>query len=190
MRMAFGLIGLLVAIGVVVMIMNTVLKKEQTVISVGNEAREEVKQIGGYSEDMTPAANSATIEQKQSESGKLESLVVKDVVTGGALEKYFGLKAGDVIIEVNGMKVSETPGSDAELSKAWLIEAYQKKQPIVVVRDQKRVTLPQAGAAPTPAATPAAGTAPPSTPAAPTEQPASSDPLQRQLDSIQKVPTH
>ena len=187
MRVAFGLIGLLVTIGVVVMIMNTVLKKEQTVISTANVAREEVKQIGGYSEDMTPAANSATIEQQQTPSGKLESLVVKDVITGGALQKYFGLQAGDVIIEVNGMKVSETPGNDPELSKAWLIEAYQKKQPITVVRDSKRLTLPQPAATPTaPGATPAAGTTPPAA-AAPAE---SSDPLQRQLDSIQKVPTH
>jgi hypothetical protein len=188
MRLAFGLIGLLVTIGVIVMIMSTVLKKEQAVISAGNEAREEVKQIGGYSEDMTPAANSATIEEQQSPAGKLDALVVKDVVTGGALEKHFGLKAGDVIIEVNGMKVRETPGSDAELSKAWLIEAYQKKQPIVVVRDNKRVTLPQGRPTAATPTTPATG-APAPAPAAqpPTE---SSDPLQRQLDAIQKVPTH
>ena len=177
MRIAFGLIGLLVTVGVIVMIMSTVLEKEQTVISAGEKAREEVTQIGGYGEDMTPAANSATIEQQQSDAGKLESLVVKDVVTGGALEKHFGLKAGDVIIEVNGMKVRETPGNDPELSKAWLIEAYQKKQPIVVVRNNKRLTLPQdrGPAAPTAQQQP------------PTE---SSDPLQRQLDAIQKVPTH
>ena len=187
MRLAFGLIGLLVTIGVIVMIMSTVLKKEQAVIRAGNEAREEVTQISGHGEDMKPAADSATIEEQQTPAGKLDALVVKDIVTGGALEKYFGLKAGDVIIEVNGLKVRETPGNDAELSKAWLIEAYQKKQPIVVVRDGKRLTLPQAGATAAAPTTPGATATPAPAAQPPTE---SSDPLQRQLDTIQKVPTH
>ena len=182
MRMAFGLIGLLVTIGVIVMIMNTVLKKEQTVISAGNKAREDVGQIGGYSQDMTPAQNSVTFEP-QSTGGRFDSLRVTNVVPGGAMDTFYGLQVNDVIVEVNGMRIRELSNGDPELAETLVVDAYRTSQPIVVMRNGQQLTLPQTGAAQAPAAPGAA-------PAQPQSPPQSSDPLQRQLDAIQKVPTH
>jgi S1-C subfamily serine protease len=180
--MAFGLIGLLVTIGVIVMIMNTVLKKEQTVISAGNKARDEVKQFGARSEDMTPAQNSVTFEEQQT-GGRFEALRVTSVVPGGAMDKFYGLRANDVIVEVNGMRMRDLAPNDPDLGQSLVIDAFTKSQPITVLRNGQQTTLPRPAGAQTATPDPAA-------PAQPQPPEQNTDPLQRQLDAIQKVPTH
>src|SRR5438045_9558208 len=99
MRGIFGLVGLLIALGVVVMIMSKYLDHSKGVIDAGNKAKEQAQQITGRSEDNTPAIHSFEVDGELSNS-KLADLVVTQVVPGGALEKYFGMKKGDTITEI------------------------------------------------------------------------------------------
>ncbi|MBA3272326.1 MAG: hypothetical protein H0T11_00440 [Chthoniobacterales bacterium] len=172
MRIAFGLVGMLVTIGVIVMVMSMYLTKSSQDIKVGNKAREQVKQIGARSEDHTPAMDSFTTDAIMT-GGKLDNLLVTAVVTGGAADKYFGLKKGDAIVEISVagslMRVSDVASHDAELAKASIVDAFSKSQQIVVVRDGKEITLP---------ATAAPG-APPSS---------AGNALSQQLDAIQSQP--
>jgi hypothetical protein len=182
MRMAFGLIGLLVTIGVIVMIMNTVLKKEQAVFSASKTAREEVTQIGGYSEDQTPAQNSVTFEPTDT-GGRFDALRVTAVIKNGAMDKFYGLRANDVVVEINGLKAREVSNGDPELAQSLVIDAFRASQPITVVRDGQRVTLPLP-------ATPPSAAAPAPAPSKPAEEKQS---LSKQIESIQerqKTPTH
>jgi hypothetical protein len=170
--MAFGIVGLLVTLGVVVMLMSQYLDKSGADINAGNKAREEVKQLGGMSEDATPAIHSFATSPMMS-GGKLDNLLVTAVVPGGAADKYFGLKKDDAIIEVSMggslMKVGDIGSGDAELAKAQVVDAFSKQQQIKVVRDGQEIVLP---AAPAPGA-----------PAASKKD--AGNPLSQQLDAIQ-----
>ena len=59
------------------------------------------------------------------------------------MKTYYGLQIGDVIIEYGAagsmMKVRET--NDAELAKAMVAEAYQRHQPLTVLRNGAPVKL-------------------------------------------------
>jgi hypothetical protein len=189
--MAFGLAGLLITLGVIIMIMSMYLTKSQTDIAVGNKAREQVKQIGGYSQDGTRASDSFSV-APMTVGGKLDNLLVTSVTTGGAMDSYYGLKKDDAIIAISRggsmMGVRDVPMNDEELARAWVIEAYQSQQPIRVVRNGQELQLPlpapaRASAAPAPAGAGAAAPAP----GAPGNDASSSDtgnPLSKQLDRI------
>ena len=141
MRMAFGLIGLLVTIGVIVMIMNTVLKKEQAVFSASKTAREEVTQIGGYSEDQTPAQNSVTFEPTDT-GGRFDALRVTAVIKNGAMDKFYGLRANDVVVEI-----MEIVGNSARVGiRAPRSVPVYREEIYTAVRDENRAAADSASA--------------------------------------------
>lgn len=180
MRAAFGLVGILIVIGVIVWIMGGsggTLDHTKQVLDTGRKADEQVRQVAGIAKDGLRVNETITLEP-QIEGGKLSYVLVTDIVADGPMATHFGLKKNDSIIEVNEMKIRELSNGDPELAKSMILEAYQRKQPITVVRGGSNVKLPQAG---TSAAAPAA----PASPATPSQPKQSSDPLQRQLDAIQ-----
>ncbi|MGH7180126.1 MAG: hypothetical protein ACREJC_22300 [Tepidisphaeraceae bacterium] len=154
MRAAFGLVGLLICIGVIVWIMGGrggYLDKAKTDIETGRKVGEEVNQLAGNARDGSgPAKESATLEP-QSSGGKTDSVLVLSVKPGGAYEKFWGLKRNDSIIEIGPLPVKDQITSDAD-ADAFVQEAYQRRQNLTVVRDGAKLTLPVAGAAPQPPA--------------------------------------
>lgn len=167
MRMAFGLGGLLVTIGVIVLILKyAILPYNTAVIQKGHDARQEVEQMAGEKDGMR-TRDSIKLEPQTNGEGKTVSLLVTSIVSGGPMESYFGLKRNDTITEINGMKIRDQ--NDGDLSVAMALEAYQRQQTLTVVRDGQALTLPQQSAA---------------TVAQPQQQPTGG--LQGQLDAIQK----
>jgi serine protease Do len=67
--------------------------------------------------------------------GTNEGVLVRSVMKGSAAEKA-GIKAGDVILRVDEMKVT----SPAEIT-ARLRSAHGKSMPVALVRDHKEITL-------------------------------------------------
>jgi hypothetical protein len=200
MRMVFGLAGILVVIGVIVIIMRSVeLPSMQQAAHVQKEVKPQVQQIAGQDVDGTDARKTIKLDSETS-GGQMTSVLVTDITPGGAMENYFGLKKDDSItaISMGGgvMRPVKEMGSPSEAKDA-LLSAMQQGQQVEVVRDGKKLTLPTnpglgpkygaaaaakptgaaPGAAPAPAAKPAEGNGG-----------AGSNPLQRQLDAIQKVP--
>jgi len=182
MRAGFGLIALLVGVAVMIWVFS---RTQIPVAQEGKKAQDKARQIAGFDEDGERASDTITLEP-QSSGGRVSSLFVTAIKAGGAMERHFGLMKDDTIVEVGTQgglqKVRDL--NDDEMATALVSEAYQKKLPLVVVRNGERLTLPMANR-PTPPGAPAApGTANPAPPAD------NSNPLNRQLDAIQGIPTH
>jgi len=136
MRFAFGLVGLLVTMGIIAMMMSMqtdVLKKG----GPADKAHHQAEQISGVG-----AKESVTMEPVES-GGKVSAIQIKTLVAGGPIEKYFGLMPGDQVVEVAQQKVRDM--NDAELAEALILESYQRSQQIVVERNGQKITLPATG---------------------------------------------
>jgi hypothetical protein len=173
MRAVFGLAGLLLTIGVIVYILGTkggVLDHEKTVIDAGSKATEQVNQMAGRdATDGSPAKQSATLEPQQT-NGHTDSILVTAITAGGAYARFWGLQRNDSILEIGPLPVQQVV-TDAGAADDYVQDAYQRREPLVVMRDGQKMTLQaQDASAPKPAK--------------------SSDPLSNQLDAIQGIPTH
>jgi hypothetical protein len=141
MRMAFGLVSVLVVLGIVLIwFKNT----QIPVIEKGQETRKEAQQISGRGPDEKPASESVKLDTRM-KNGQIESLLVTDVTPGGAMEQYFGLQKGDEIVKVGEFDVRGHPLGDGVNTAVF--EAAQRQQPLVVLRNGQRVTLTPTGGA-------------------------------------------
>jgi hypothetical protein len=149
----FGLLSLLISIALAAYLWSM---HTEVVVHKGNELHDQAEQISGRSKDGTPVGNSIVTEPENDPQGHFKDLLVKDVTAGGGLETFYGLHQGDRIISVESLTTMELPtGGDM---KALLADAYQRSQPIMVIRAGQQVTLPlQGGAKPGAAAAPASG---------------------------------
>jgi hypothetical protein len=179
MRVAIGLAAILVTIGVVVWIMSAItLPAAQQAIDVKKKVEPQVQQIAGQDSTGRPATDSVKVDA-ETRGGKMTSILVTAIDEGGAMAKYFGLKRGDSIVEIAPQGEAMQPVKEMDspqAAKDMLLSAFQNMQHIVVVRDGQKITLPPPGGN-TPAA--AAGA-----------KAGSGNPLQDQLDAVQKIPTH
>ena len=140
MRMAIGLAGILVTLGVIVWIMSAItLPATKQALDTRDKVQPQVEQIAGHSADGTRAVDTVQV-RGQSRNGKLSSIVVTSVVEGAAMDKYFGLKKGDEIREIGPLSVSDMDSPEA--AKDMLVDQYQRSGQITVVRDGKELKLP------------------------------------------------
>jgi hypothetical protein len=160
MRAIFGLVGLLVTLGIIVWIMGmytpTVMKAD----------KQQVNQIAGNDPETGGRASDSVDMQRLDSGGKLTGLLVTRVQDEGAYARYFGLQRNDTIIasEYQGTRMDiKDLGGDEEMAKAQVSEAYQRQGSLVVVRDGKQLELPDAKSA----------------------DKSGANPLQTQLDAIQ-----
>src|SRR5439155_9132619 len=100
----------------------------------------------------------------ESSAGRMNTGIVTAIDTSGPMATYFGLQTGDSIVEISpqgGALMAVKDMNSAEEAKDQLLSAYQNSQPITIVRDGKRMTLPAK-----PAAAAGAGTPPTANPTA------------------------
>lgn len=182
MRAGIGLLGLLLAVAIVLMVMFSGPHGGYvpTVINNGQTARQEANQIAGRDENGMPVKDSIVLEE-DSNGSQLRGIKVKSVVPNGPMATVYGLKAGDEIVQVWGLRVRDQ--NDPELVKSEIYESYARNQPLVVERDGQEVTLtpnsPLSKAFPEQFAAPGAtsnGTATPGVPGQPSP--------------VQSIPTH
>jgi hypothetical protein len=196
MRAVAGLVGILITIGVIVIIMHYVeLPSMQQAGQVQKNVKPQVQQVAGQGVDGRDARETIKL-APETAGGQMTSALVTDITPGGAMERYFGLKKDDSIVSISMgggvMQPVKQMGSASEAKDA-LLTAYENGQQIEVVRGDQHLTLPanpglgpKFGAAAQPAKSPASPAASPGA-KAPAEGNggAGSNPLQRQLDSIQ-----
>lgn len=137
MRAMFGLVSLLVVVGVMVWLFSMT---SIPTAREGKKAQDQARQISGRGADGRPVTDSFKVEPFM-RGNQLEGLDVTAVTPGGAMADY-GLQKGDRILEINGSKVGEMSNNDPELSKDLIMDAYRGSQPIVVLRDGQQITLP------------------------------------------------
>jgi hypothetical protein len=152
MRGVFGLIGVLVVLGVIVWIMNWTLPGTEQTLKTNEKVREQVTQLSGHDANGTPASASATFDAV-TDGGRTTGLLVTKVVADGAYAKYFGLQRNDAIVafEFQGFRQNIREINDSELAKAQVMETFQKSGSVFVMRNGKEVKLPEAKVAQTPA---------------------------------------
>jgi S1-C subfamily serine protease len=176
MRMAIGLAGILVTIGVIVWIMSAItLPATKNALDVKNRVTPQVEQMAGHTANGTRAVDTVQVKSEQ-RNGRMHAIVVTEVVEGAAMDKHFGLRKGDAITEIGPLAVRDM-GSTSE-AKDFLVAEYQRSGQVTVLRDGKEVKLPLPAKAKAPA-TPAAAGEPSG---------GGGDALQKQLDAIPGVP--
>jgi S1-C subfamily serine protease len=135
MRMGFGLVGLLVTIGVIIVIWSKyTLPVAQQAVQTRNQVEQKFGPYSGASGVMK-ATDSMKV-QPQPAGSRPTSLLVTDIVPGGPMAA-FGLRKGDEVIEVGPTLVRD----DADMAKAMLFEAPLRQLAVVVMRDGKRTTI-------------------------------------------------
>jgi hypothetical protein len=179
MKAGFGLVALLVGVGLLVWLFAPGGATNYTgeVLKSGQKAREEVNQLAGNAPAGGMTFKESVEVDAQSSGGKTVALLVNKVEPAGPAATYFGLRRGDLITDIGPLQVKDMmSGADEGLD--FLMDAYQKKQTITVMRDEQRITLPGGAALATPGAPQPAPQGVP--------QPAKDDrgSLQRQLDNI------
>lgn len=139
MRAGIGLIGLLLAVGIIFYVMFAAGGSGSAgqALKTGADVKPQVDQIAGKDEQGRIATDSIKFD-----TGK-NGIDVQSVVPNGAFEQFFGLKAGDTITMVGPLPAKEMSPDDA---KAYLLTAFQQNQELTVRRDGQEIKLPQAPA--------------------------------------------
>jgi hypothetical protein len=137
MRAAFGLVALLVGFFILMYVWS---KNAEEVTTKGRSAMRDAQQLSGRDEDGVPAKESIKLEPFLNTNGTVKSILVSDVTPGGAMEKFYGLKRGDVIVAAGQMDLR---GQDDEMAVALIFqEGYQKKGELRVRRGMQELLLP------------------------------------------------
>jgi hypothetical protein len=110
------------------------------VATANKHATREAQQFAGRDEEGVPAKESIKLEPFLNTNGTVKSILVSDVTAGGAMEKYYGLKRGDVIFAAGQMDLR---GQDDDMAIALIFqEGYQKKGELRVRRGMQELLLP------------------------------------------------
>ena len=152
-RAIFGLGGLLVTIGVIVIIMGSKggeLDQTKQALDIQKQLEPGLNQVAGHNVDGTGAASDSVTLDVQTSNGSIDGAQVTDIQSDGAYAKYYGLKKDDFITKIGDdpLKGGQlTSQKDVEDS---LLDAYQHGRPIQVMLDGLQLTLPVPGPAPKP----------------------------------------
>ena len=137
MRAAFGLVGLLIGVFILMYVWT---QNASEVTTKSKQATRDAQQFAGRDEDGAPAKDSIKLSAFMNSNGTVKSVLVEDVTAGGAMEKYYGLKRGDVIFAAGNMDLR---GQDEDMAIALILqEGYQKKGELRVGRGSKTMLLP------------------------------------------------
>jgi hypothetical protein len=147
MRFGFGLVGLLVTVGLIVMMLRYTYL-DQGVMNAEQKAQDQGSQISGHDANGEDARKSATLTDTMKDN-KVVSYTVTAVTPGGGYESYFGLKVNDEILGVidqgTEFDVNDTitPGD-----RDTVLDAYEKGGQLKVNRPGVgTITLPLSGTA-------------------------------------------
>jgi hypothetical protein len=153
MRAAFGLVSLLVVLGIIMLVFNFY---SAPMLKQGKATQDQARQIAGRDEDNAPVTDAITLDAKD-RNGQMEAAVVTDVVAGSTIQTHYGLQKGDVILVLGQLTVKGNMSSPEE-ARDYLLYAYQRSEPVVILRGGEKLTLPLEPGAPGTAAAAAAST--------------------------------
>lgn len=145
MRGAFGLVGLLVTVGIVIWLMFGGGKGNSYIENVGSskkQAETQVQAISGRDASGEPVTASLKLEVVSS-GGRSSGIRITSIDSAGAIAKKYGLQVGDVITEFGPLPAGDF--ADETTAAAQLHDAYQRSLPLTVLRNGQKLMLPQAG---------------------------------------------
>lgn len=141
MRAAFGLAALLVTLGVIVMLFK--INHPADTVRVGRQLEQQVAQTAGQGTEGISAKDSIRLSPETGSDGRVKYVLVDKIIAGGPMANYYGLQQDDSIIALieHGVDfpVREMDGEEARLR---ILQAYQTRSPLIVVRKNRTITLP------------------------------------------------
>jgi DNA polymerase III epsilon subunit-like protein len=153
MRAGFGLVGLLICVGVIVWIMHkSTLPYTEEVLKKNDEAKKQLNPIAGYSADGSMKFSDSLVVDTETSGGKISAIDVTKVVAGGPADTAYGLKEGDAILEIGPLTVKDNIQTAGDAMDQLVQFGYEKSAPLKIIRDGNEMTL-------TPNSKPAAQTA-------------------------------
>jgi len=139
MRMAFGLVSLLVVLAIVMFIAD---KVEIPAAQTAHDVMPQVQQLSGHDADGNRAMDSFTSEEFDN-GGHFAGIKIDTVLPGGAYETFYGIKPGDIVYTIGDMDV--TTLGDFGSAQGLLQQAYQESKTLGITRDGTKMTLPVGG---------------------------------------------
>lgn len=194
MRAALGLVALLVTVAIILLLFKFY---TAPMLDQSKTARQQARQIAGRDEEGVAVTNAVILDAVYKD-GQMVAATVTDITPGSELQKHYGLQKGDVITDLGPLSIKGHISSPDE-ARDFLLDAYEKNQPIVVQRGWEQVSLPvdpdlnktanfvtPPGTA-APATQPSAPQADAAAPKAPAKRP-SKGAMERQLDLLKNTP--
>lgn len=138
MRAMFGLVAILVTLGVIIWFMHVY---ELPAIKAAGQAKKQVEEKFSMntSEGLADAKASIALDPVGVDRNKFEGFFVKGIVPGGAMWNTFGLMPGDRIVAIGGQRCKDL--NDAEMAEDMLFEAKLRQWPLTVVRGNQEIQL-------------------------------------------------
>ena len=134
-----GLVAFLICIAITMWMWGSYTSE---VVKYSKPAEEQAAQIAGYDDKGKPAIQSVWLVAEE-DNGKVHYMRVDMLRTRQAqMEKYFHLQVDDQIIAAGPLNFKEY-GYDEEMARALIQTEYQKKGQITVLRNGKKMILPE-----------------------------------------------
>jgi hypothetical protein len=139
MRYVFGLVGVLVTIGIIAMIMS---EYTLPMAKQGIQTKRGVEEWTSMStvEGLADAKASIVLDAVGADRNRFEGFFVKGIVPGGAMANTFGLLPGDTITAIGGQRCRDL--ADPGLAEDLLFEAKLRKMALTVKRGNQELQLP------------------------------------------------
>lgn len=154
MRAGFGLVSLLVTLGIIAILWRTT---TIPTLQQGMHARSEAEQIAGIDQSGVRVTKTVVFQPVVSQ-GRLLGLQVQTMQPGSSYGSFYGIAPGDVIETIGPQTVRDI--GDEETAKALAYEAYQRQWDLGIIRNNRKYVLPgDAAMAANPLPSPAAQTA-------------------------------
>ena len=147
MRMAFGLLSLLVCVGIMLWAMVGGDGAGgpgylQTVSKANKQAKAQVNVISGYDPTRQMLATDSIHYHIDRSTGRAK-LIVTEVMPNGPMADRFGLSPNDRVVEIGSLDVNMNISNFDDATAAFH-DAYARGGTIVVMRENQKVTLPTA----------------------------------------------
>ncbi|MBC7785665.1 MAG: hypothetical protein H7144_17685 [Burkholderiales bacterium] len=185
-----GLIGLLLAGGIIFYMMwggSGNPGYVRPALEAKRDAEVMTNAVSGRDEKGAAVTESITYEMSN------KGAVVKTVVAGGAMDKKYGLKPGDVITEIGPLGVDQFGGSQGSAGE-FMQASYARPESWTVLRGGQKIRLPEERDTPvsnTAASNTPAPTAATQEPAAPGVAPVQRmNPKKQALDVVKQIEQH
>ena len=138
MRGAFGLASILICALLIAYLWS---KNTQTVAKVNKNIQPQVQKLAGREADGRPAMESIDLAPYPA-TGNLKGASVTRIDIPSNLQDYWGLRVGDIILEIGSQKVGDFVISDIDSARTFVVDGMQRQQPMSVNRGGVVITLP------------------------------------------------
>lgn len=135
MRAAFGLVGLLVTMGVIIMLMK-IYHPADPVIK-GAPVKQQAQQWAGVTEDGVKVRDTIRYSPQES-GGRFRGLLIDEMTPDSPMRTFYHLKRDDIIVEAMEMSFKDYSFDEA---KAFMETAYQRNGRLVILRNGQRLRL-------------------------------------------------